>query len=147
MSAKQAAALFCKSHVIMEKVTTGCLILPLLLAAIAAPTPTPVKVLKTNMQGPQPTDSEIVQTVRAHIDTEKYREVRVQLIRDGAGKPSHYLVYLHSKTSHRVDFAKIAIDEHFKVLSVQQDYKLQEIDLKQQPGKVSKSTESPGNSH
>ena len=131
----------------MAKAKTRCLILPLVLAAMMAQTPTPVKVLKTNIQRPQPTDSEIVKTVRAHIKTEQYREVSVQLIRDDAGKPSHYLVQLHSKTSHRVDFAKIAIDEHFKVLSVEQNYKLQEIDLKQQPGRVSKGTDAPGSPH
>jgi hypothetical protein len=147
MSAKGAAALVHMSHVIMEKVKKLGLILPLVLVAMEAQALTPVKVLKTNIQGPQPADSEIAKTVRAHINTEKYREVRVQLIRDGKGKPSHYLVYLLSKTSHHVDFAKITVDQHFKVLSVQQNYKLQDIDLKQQPGGVLKNTTSPGESH
>ena len=147
MSAKCATALVHMSHVIMEKVKMLCLILPLVLVATEAQTLTPVQILKTNIQGHQPADSEIAETVCAHINTEKYREVRVQLIRDDKGKPNHYLVYLLSKTSHRVGFARITIDEHFKVLSVQQNYKLQDIDLKQQPGGVLKNTTSPGGSH
>jgi hypothetical protein len=135
----------------MEKVKLLCLILPVALIVMGAHLLTPVKVLKTTMQTTtqesQPTDSEIAKAVRAHIDAEKYREVRVQVIRDEQGKPSHYLVHLHSKTSHGVDFARINIDPHFKVLSVQLNYQLQDIDLKQQPGIVQKNITSPAGSH
>jgi hypothetical protein len=147
MSSKPAAALVPTSHAVMGKLRKLCLLVPLLLIAMEAQALTPVKVLKTKIPGPQPTDSEIEKTVRAHIDTEKYREVRVQLIRDSQGKPSHYLVYLFSKTSHRVDFAKIALDQHFKVLSVQKSYKLQDIDLKQQPGMVPGNAATSDDSH
>jgi hypothetical protein len=44
-----------------------------------------VTVLTTNVTGPQPPDGEIAEAVRTHIDTEKYREVRVQVIRDDWG--------------------------------------------------------------
>ncbi len=113
-----------------------CLLLTLLFvfAAVYAQAVTPIKVLKTKIEAPQPAETEIMKTIRAHIDVEKYREVKVQLIRTAQGKPSHYLVYLLSKTSHRVDVARIAIDEHFKVKSVQHNYRLQDIDFKQQPG-------------
>ncbi len=95
---------------------------------------TPIKILKTNIQAPQPPETEIVSTVRAHIDVNKYREVKTQLILDAEGKPNHYLVYLFSQKYHRVDFAKIALDQQFKVLNVQQNYQLEDIDFKQQPG-------------
>jgi len=131
MPAPEAAGLPGESRVAKR---TGWLVLSLVLFAASAETPTPVRVLKTNVQGPQPPDSEIVKTVRSHIDTAKYREVRVQVIRDRGGKPDHYLVYLLSKTTHGVEFAKIAVDGHFKVISVERNYKLQENDLKQQPG-------------
>ena len=149
MLAKLAAALLHRSHVIIgkERLKKLCLILPLVLVAVEAQALTSIKVLKTKIPGPQPSDSEIAKTVRAHIDTEKYREVRVQLIRDLKGKPSHYLVYLLSKTSHRVDFAKIALDQHFKVLSVQQNYNLKDLDLKQQPGTVLENATSPSGPH
>ena len=147
MSTKLAAALVQTRHAVMGKLKKWCLLLPVVLIAMEAQALTPIKVLKTRNQGPQPADSEIAKTVRAHIDTGKYREVRVQLIRDSQGKPSHYLVYLFSKTSHHVDFAKITIDQHFKVLSVQQNYKLQDIDLKQQPGMVPDNATTSDNSH
>ncbi len=135
MSARQAATGIHPGRIFMNAVRAGFLVLPLVLSGMAE-TPTPVKVLKTNRQGPQPPDSEIAKTIRAHIDTEKYREVRVQLIRDPEGKPSHYLVYLLPKTSRRLEFARIALDQRFKVVSVERNYKPQEIDLKQQPGPV-----------
>lgn len=147
MSSKPAAALVPTRHAVLGKLGKLCLLVPILLIAMAAQALTPVKVLKTKIQGSQPADSEIAKTVRAHIDTEKYREVRVQLIRDSQGKPSHYLVYLFSKTSHRVDFAKIALDQHFKVISVQKSYKLQDIDLKQQPGMVPGNATTSDDSH
>ena len=147
MSAKPAAIFVHMSRVIMEKVKKLCLILPFLLVAVEAQALTPIKIHKTRTEAPQPTDSEIVKTIRAHIDTEKYREVRVQLICNGQGKPGHYLIYLHSKTSHHVDFARITVDGRFKVISVQQNYKLQDIDLKQQPGIVLENITSPGGSH
>lgn len=131
----------------MEKVKKLCLILPFLLVAVEAQALTPIKILKTGTKAPQPADSEIVKIIRTHIDTEKYREVRVQLIRDSQGKPDHYLIYLHSKTSHHVDFAKIVVDGRFKVISVQQNYILQDIDLKQQPGVVMENITTPGGSH
>jgi hypothetical protein len=147
MSAKLTVAFVHMSHVIIEKVKKLCLILPFFLVAVETQALTPIKILKTRIQGFQPTDSEISQTIRTHIDTEKYREIRVQLIRDSQGKPGHYLIYLHSKTSHHVDFAKITVDGSFKVISVQLNYKLQDIDLKQQPGVVMENIPSPGGSH
>ena len=83
---------------------------------------------------PQPAEADIVKAVRAHINVLPYRHVRVQLIRDAQGTPDHYLVYLHSKTLHRVEFSKLALDARFNVLSVQSGYKLQPIDFQQQPG-------------
>jgi hypothetical protein len=106
----------------------------------------PIKVLKTKIMAFQPTEAEIVSTIRAHVDVAKYREMKTQLIRNVQGKPSHYLVYLHSKTLHRVDFVKISIDENFKVLSVQQNYKLEDIDFKQQPGITLAQATCPDNS-
>jgi len=134
MAAMHAPAPVSGIRTIMGKAAIGLLGSSLVLVTMTAQTLPPVRVLETRTQGPRPADAEIVKTVRANINTEKYREVGVQVIRDSGGKPSHYLVYLHSKTSHRVEFAKIAVDEHFKVLSVQRNYALQEIDLKQQPG-------------
>jgi len=138
MSVRQAATRILAGRIIMKAAWAAFLVLPLVLPLVLltmpADTPTPVKVLKTNKPGQQPPDNEIAKTIRAHIDTEKYREVRVQLIRDPEGKPSHYLVYLLPKTSRRLEFAKIALDQHFKVLSVERNYKPLEIDLKQQPG-------------
>jgi hypothetical protein len=89
----------------------------------------PVQVLKTKAVE---AESEMVKAVRAHIKLSEYRQVQAQLIRNEQGKPDHYLVYLHSKTSHRVDFAKMALDERSNVVSVQSGYKLQQIDQKQQ---------------
>lgn len=106
----------------------------LLFVSINVQAATPIKVLKTRIKAPQPLEREIVETVRSRIDVNKYREVRTQLIRDAENKPSHYLVYLFSQKYHRVDFAKIPVDQQFKALGVQQDYKLQDMDFKQQPG-------------
>ena len=94
----------------------------------------PVLVMKTKITASQPSDAAIATSIAALIDVSQYREVKTQLIRDEQGQPSHYLVYLHSKTLHRVDFAKIPVDAAFKALSVQQNYQLQPIDFNQQPG-------------
>jgi hypothetical protein len=147
MPAKPVAIFVQMSHIVMEKAKKLSLVVLFILIATEAQALMPVEILKTKNQGPQPADSEIAKTVHAHIHTRKYREIKVQLIRDSQEKPSHYLVYLLSKTSHRVDFVKIAIDQHFKVLSVQQNYKLQDIDLKQQPGLVPKNTTFQDKSH
>jgi hypothetical protein len=134
MSAKQAVVSGSISRLVRENARKACLALLLSLITLNASALTPIQVLETTVPGPRPTDSDIDKAVRAHIDTAKYREVRVQIIRDDNGNPSHYLVYLFSRTSHRVDFARINIDRDYKVLSVQQNYKLQDMDLKQQPG-------------
>ena len=117
-----------------------------LIVSVNAHADTPIKVLKTRIQALQPPESEIVETIRSHIDVNQYREVKNQLIRDAKGNPSHHLVYLFSKKYHRVDFAKIAIDQKFKVLSVQKNYKLQDIDFKQQPGIELKHAACPDSS-
>ena len=97
---------------------------------LSAEAVTPVQIMKTKSMALQPSDAEIAKVVTALIDVNKYREVKVQLIHDEQGKPSHYLVYLHSKTLHRVDFARIPLDQKFNALSVEYGYKLQPIDFK-----------------
>jgi hypothetical protein len=116
-------------------VKRSLLALTLLLPATAvhAQPATPIKLLPTSIQAAQPPESAIMETIRSHIDVAKYREVRVQLIRDAAGNPSHYLAYLLSKKYHRVDVARLTLDQQFKVLNVQQNYRLQEADFAQQP--------------
>lgn len=129
----------------MKKLLCLLLMLLFVFATVNAQAVTQIKVLKTRIEAPQPPEAEIIKTIRAHIDVEKYRQVKTQLIRDEKGKPSHYLVFLLSKTTHRVDVAKIAIDEKFKVINVQHNYKLQELDFKQQPGIELKHATCPDN--
>ena len=104
------------------------------IVSIDSQTVTPIRVLKTRVEAAQPAESAIMETVRSHIDVNKYRKVDVQLIRDAQGRPGHYLVYLYSKEFHRVDFARIAVDQQFKALNVEQNYKLRDLDFRQQPG-------------
>lgn len=94
----------------------------------------PITVLPTRgvKVAGEPTESKIQEHVRSKIDITKYRHVRVQSIRTEAGKPDHYLVYLHSKTLHRVDFAMIKLDERYNMGAVQMNYKLLPIDILQQ---------------
>ena len=108
---------------------------------------TAIQIMKTNTTDSQPSDTEIANSVAALIDVEKYRQVKVQLIRDEQGKPDHYLVYLHSKTSHRVDFAKIPLDANMKALAVEYGYQLQQNDFKQQPGFEATHSEKPVLNH
>jgi hypothetical protein len=107
------------------------LALTAVLGAADASAVVPVEVLKTR-DLVSPAAAEIAKAVRARVNLTDYREVRVQLIRDEHGKPDHYLVYLHSKTLHRVDFAKLALDAKSNVVSVQYGYELGESDIKQQ---------------
>jgi len=104
---------------------------------------TPILVMKTKTMDSQPSDTEIANSVAALIDVKKYRQVKVQLIRDEQGKPDHYLVYLHSKTSHRVDFAKIPLDANMKALAVEYGYQLQPNDFQQHPGIKATHSEKP----
>ena len=129
----------------MRKLSRAVILL-FLFVSVDANAATLIKILKPNIQALQPAESEMVEAVRSRINVELYREVKTQLIRDAEGRPSHYLVYLLSKKYHRVDFAKIPIDIHFKVLGVQNDYQLQEIDFKQQPGGDLKHAACPDSS-
>jgi hypothetical protein len=102
-------------------------------AAERAAKTAPIRVLRTRIPGPT-MKVEMTNAVRAHFDVSKYRQVQVQLIRNAQGQPDHYLVYLHSKIFHRVDFAEIVVNDRAEVLSVQPSYQLKPIDFQQQPG-------------
>lgn len=125
---------------------TSLLLLSLLaMSTVPGRAATPITILKTRNPSNQVVDSEVVQAVRSRIDTAKYREIKVQLIHDSSGQNSHYLVYLHSKQFHRVDFARIPFGSNSRTAAIQENYRLQEIDFKDQIGVEATHAACPDN--
>lgn len=94
----------------------------------------------------QPSQDQIIEKIRKNIDVEKYREVKVQPIHLKHGNPSYYILYMHSKTSHRVDVIKMTISDNPEKVTTEKNYKLQNEDFMQQPGPNINSAICPDNS-
>jgi hypothetical protein len=98
----------------------------LALGAGVAQAKTPVTVLSGEA-------AKIEALVAKHIDVDAYRSIKVQTIKDANGRPDYLLVHLLVKGQHRVRFAKIPLKLSGVFAGVQMNYRLQPMDLAQQP--------------
>lgn len=76
----------------------------------------------------------IPEIVRGSVDLSHFRNARVQVVYNAQQQLDHLLVHLHSKTTHRVDFAAVHLDQDWNVVSVENNYKPNDDDNSQQPG-------------
>src|SRR5262249_34904105 len=67
-------------------------------------------------------EGKIIQSVRAHFDTSAYRQIRIAVMNDEAGTP-YIILQLLSKKYHRVDIARMNVNNQFDVTSVLKNYK------------------------
>ncbi len=71
--------------------------------------------------------------IQAKIEMAQYHHIGVQTVQDSTGKADHLLLLMHSATTHRLDTAMVRLDSQNEPSSVEQDYKLNEMDFAAQP--------------
>ncbi len=79
-------------------------------------------------------NDQIIADLSAALPLDNYRAVRVQPVLTSAGAPDHLLVYLHSKTQHRVELVSVQVDSAYKFKHVLQNYQLTKADEQAQAG-------------
>ena len=110
----------------------------------AQPTATTFSLLPTRSHHALPLSAKLVQDlVFANVDTAKYRAVNAQVMYDQAQHPSHLLVFLHAKKTHRVDVARIALNTQLKQTQVEMNYVLSTHDFAEQPGLAVRAAKCP----
>jgi hypothetical protein len=80
--------------------------------------------------------AKIEKLILQDFSTQKYRDIKVQVITNAAHEPDHLLVFLFKKYRHGLDVARINIDSQYHVLSIQQHPHLTPDDFSQQPGET-----------
>jgi len=76
-------------------------------------------------------DMKLIQQVGSLIDLSAYRAVHAQIIDNPQHQPDSILIYLHSNTYHRVDFAKAKL-VNGRIAGIVQNYQPTEYDHSQQ---------------
>jgi len=76
----------------------------------------------------------IQSTIKKIFRVNDYREIKVQVINNKNHVADHLVVYLFSKLYHKVELARVDINENFTILGVRYNYRLTKEDKLQQPG-------------
>lgn len=97
----------------------------LALSAFTANAEAAVRFLPGTAALPTEAHGALEQAIEAGVDTAAYREVRAQIVGD------HVLLYLHSRTHHRVDFASLSLGHDFAPGAVTAPYALHDDDRAQ----------------
>lgn len=111
-----------------------CLVAAALLASSAAQANTPITLMTTSHGNSAVPLDRIVQLVKQNIYIDDYRQIKTQVIRTKSEQPNYVLVYLFSKKYHKVDIARIDINDQFQATgNVERNYQLTQQDFAAQP--------------
>ncbi len=111
-----------------------CLVATALLAAATAQANTPITLMTTSHGNSAVPLSRIVQLVKQNIYVDDYRQIKTQVIRNKSNQPDYVLVYLFSKKFHKVEVARININDQFQATgNVERNYQPTHQDFVAQP--------------
>jgi hypothetical protein len=72
--------------------------------------------------------------ISKNFPQQDYRDIKVQIITNAAREPDHLLVFLFLKYRHGLKLARVNIDSHYRLLTIQNHAHLTPEDFSQQPG-------------
>ena len=78
--------------------------------------------------------NKVNQLINKTVNIDLYRQVKVQVILNKAGKPDHILVFLFARQYHSFKVSRININSNYGFVSFIQNYQLTKEDIKQRPG-------------
>jgi hypothetical protein len=84
---------------------------------------TTFRFLDSNYHGAPFPQEKIIQDIRSNFDLSNYREVRIAVINDPGGTP-YLILQLLSRKYHRVDIARVDLNNDFDFQAVKKEYKM-----------------------
>ncbi len=124
----------------MRQITAALLTAGLATSAVAN---TPITAFNSNTYSLVPMNK-IVQLVKANVTTDNYRAIKTQVIHNKSHASSYVLIYLFSKQYHKVDVARLNINDQYQAIGkLQHNYQLSTQDFAQQPQPVKATCPDP----
>ncbi len=102
--------------------------------ATSAMASTPITMFTTSHGNSAAPIDKIAQLVKDNVYTNDYRAIKTQVIHNKSHAPSYVLMYLFSKKFHKVEVARININDKYQAIgNIQHNYQMTAQDMSQQP--------------
>jgi len=94
----------------------------------------PIRVIESKYFSPDIPTVNITNAIKKSFDLKRYSKISYQIIYNKKHQPDHIIVYLFSRSSRKLSFARMNITPQYDIKNIVLNYTLTEQDDDQQPG-------------